>query len=276
MPYKYRGRTYLLASSIPGRVFVPELGATFADINQAAESLDISVQRIAKVLTGQNKTAGGYHFKPGRKMPAAEDPRDKLRAKIKQQIKEANDLIKRVRAQKRQGFCDAINDLEDFGRDVIGSTGDNLIDETSDVLDDMDESELNSLTDKLDKMLGKAREDAEKAEQRLQEYADMFGISSAEMEKYEHLIPEINQTIDRAKAMGVGSDVLEVIKDLMQHGIKPEALKSFLDKCNSFFNNPTRGANIYDILGKWAAEASGGASWEDFEAETFDTPWGAW
>lgn len=265
MPYKYRGKTYLFASSIPGRVYVPELGVTFADINQAAESLGISVQRIAKVLTGQTKTAGGYHFKPGRKMPAAEDPRDKLRAKIKQQIKEANDLIKRVRAQKRQGFCDAINDLEDFGRDVIGSTGDNLIDETSNVLDDMDESELNSLTDKLDKMLGKAREDAEKAEQRLQEYADLFGVSTAEMEKYESLIPEINQTIDRAKAFGIGSDVFETIKDLMQRGTDPDALRAFLNKANAFFDNPQRGQTWYDVLREWTATQTGGKSWEDQE-----------
>lgn len=275
MSYKFRGKNYLFASSLPGRVTVPELGATYANINQAAESLGISVQAIARVLTGQQKTAGGYHFKPY-KAPAGEgrrkkeDKRKKQLDKIKQQIKESNDIIKEARERKREGFLENVSELDDFGTDVIGSTGDNFIDDASDVLDDMDEDELKQLEEKLDDLLKKARDDMQKAEDRLKEYADVFGVSSHDMEKYEPMIPEINRVLDRAKEFGIGSDVFEEIRNLIMDNVDPRALRDFLNKCNDFFNNPGEYKRWTDALKNWEFKRYNGASWEELYGDDDD------
>ena len=266
MAYKFRGKNYLFASSIPGKVTVPELGATFANINQAAESLGISVQRIAAVLTGKQKTAAGYHFKPGRTPGggAPRDPREPIRKRIREKNRKANKIIQEARDRKRENFLDGVTELDDFGADVLGQTGDNLIDENSDVLEDMDMDELNQLENRLDELTKKAEEDIKKADERLQEYADLFGVSSAEMEQYEELIPEINRTIDRAKNNGEGTNIFYKIQDLIQQGVHPDVLSGLLETVNSYFDNPKRGVSLTDVLGAWEYEQFGPGDWEAY------------
>lgn len=249
-----------------GGVRIVETGETFSSIAEAARVYGIDASNIAKVLRGQRKTAGGYHFeKAEKKYDVPQDPRETLRKQIREKIRKANKIIKRAREQKREGFLENVSELDDFGRDVVGATGDNYIDETSDILDDMDEDELKTLDEKLDKMIESAEEDMKKSEDRLQEYADLFGISSAEMEKYEGMIPDINRTIERAKAFGIGSDVFEQIKELMQDEISPDSLKSFIDKINEFFDDPGRFKSYFDALQGWEFQTTGGKTWEDME-----------
>lgn len=278
MAYKYGGKNYLFSASLPGAVYVPELGATFADIRAAASALGIGTDRIARVLTGKQKTAGGYHFQRGKKSDVPKpppDPRAGIKRRIKQKIKQANDIIQKARDAQREGFLDNVSELDDFGRDVIGQTGDNLIDDTSDVLDDMDEEELEQLDKKLSDMIDKALEDMKKADDRLQEYADIFGVSSAEMEKYEPLIPDINRTIDRAKAFGIGSDVFELIKEEIQNNVHPDSLRELLDKMNAFFDDPGRFKNWIDALKDWEFRSYDGRSWEEIHKERYSwmTDW---
>ena len=111
----------------------------------------------------------------------------------------ANKIIKDARDQGRENFVDEVTELDDFGADMLGQTGDNLIDENSTVIDDMDEEELQQLLDKLREHVQKAQEGWKHADDRLQEYADLFGVSTNEMLQYESIIPEINRTIERAR-----------------------------------------------------------------------------
>lgn len=254
-----------------GAVYVPETDTTYKNTAEAARALGVDQSNISKVLRGNRKTAGGYHFE---KTTAEEDEKRRLRKQIKEEIRKANKIIKEARERKRENFIDEITELDDFGADVIGSTGDNLIDDTSEVLDDMDKDELNKLLDKLKDKIEKAEKAIKKADDRLQEYADVFGVSSSEMEKYEPMIPEINRTIDRAHDNDCGSDVFDFIKEQIQREVDPDALQDLLDKINNYFDNPEPGKTIYSVLGEWTFQKWQGKSWEDVENERFEK--GGW
>lgn len=178
------------------------------------------------------------------------DPADALRDLIKQKIDEINRMIEEARARKREGFLDDLNDLHDFAADILGETGDNLIDDQSDVLDDMDLDELNQLNKTLSEKIDKAREDVKNAEDRIAGYADVFGVSSHEMEKYEDLIPEINRTLDRAAKIS-GTNLWYAIKDAIARGVDPEDLRDLLQKVNDYFDNPDRSRELKEILKEW-------------------------
>lgn len=193
------------------------------------------------------------------------DPSETLRDQIKQQIDEINKLIEEARAKGREGFLDDLNDLHDFASTILGETGDNLIDDQSDVLDDMDLEELEQLRKALGEKLAKARSDVEQADDRIKGYADAFGTSSHEMEQYEHLIPEINRTLERARQHGEGSNLFYAIKDAISRGVDPDDLQELLDMCNRFFDNPGAGDSIRSILSEWESSVYGGDSWEDLE-----------
>ena len=240
-----------------GEIFVPETGQTFKSAAEAGRALGVDASNISKVLRGKRKTAGGYHFE----RPPKETKREKILRKIKKDIKEARD-------KKRQGFLDDVNELQDFGDDVIGNTPDNLIDETSETLDDMDDTELENLEDDLRDKIEKARQDIRNADDKLKGYADAWGISSAEAEKYEHLIPEINRTLERARANGEGTNLWYKVRDAMQNGMNPDDLADMLEAANRYFDNPGRGENLLDALSGWEGATYNGRTWEDMQGET--------
>lgn len=270
-------------------VYVPETGETYPSIAAAARELGVDSGNISKVLSGKRKTAGGFHFIRGERPETwggsggrgaweepevtgegyggvsgagsedldveieeapAIDPSESLRDQIKQQIDEINKLIEEARARKREGFLDDLNDLHDFAADILGETGDNLIDDQSDVLDEMDLDELQQLNKMLTEKLDKAREDVKSAEDRIAGYADAFGVSSHEMEQYEDLIPEINRTLDRA-AKTSGTNLWYAIKDAIARGVDPEDLRDLLQKVNDYFDNPEKDKELKEILKEW-------------------------
>lgn len=270
-------------------VYVPEPGETYPSIAAAARELGVDSGNISKVLSGKRKTAGGFHFIRGERPETwggsggrgaweepevtgegyggvsgagsedldveieeapAIDPSESLRDQIKQQIDEINKLIEEARARKREGFLDDLNDLHDFAADILGETGDNLIDDQSDVLDEMDLDELQQLNKMLTEKLDKAREDVKSAEDRIAGYADAFGVSSHEMEQYEDLIPEINRTLDRA-AKTSGTNLWYAIKDAIARGVDPEDLRDLLQKVNDYFDNPEKDKELKEILKEW-------------------------
>lgn len=271
-------------------VYVPETGETYPSIAAAARELGVDSGNISKVLSGKRKTAGGFHFirgeRPGKwggaggsdawpggfypdvpergpelpESPGIPEPEpepepeipeaDVLRDQIKEQIDEANKLIEEARKRKREGFLDDLNDLHDFAADILGETGDNLIDDQSDVLDDMDLDELRQLHKMLSEKLSKAREDVKNADDRLSGYADAFGVSTHEMEQYEDLIPEINRTLDRATGR-TGTNLWYAIKDAIARGVDPEDLRDLLQKVNDYFDNPEKDKELKEILKEW-------------------------
>lgn len=247
-----------------GAVYVPETGQTFPSISAAARALGVDSSNISKVMRGKRKTAGGYHFEK----PPKETKRERLIRKIKKDIKEANDILKEARDKKRQGFLDDVNELQDFGGDVIGNTPDNYIDDTSETLDDMDDTELENIEDDLRDKIEKAREDIRNADDKLKGYADAWGISSAEAEKYEHLISEINRTLERARANGEGTNLWYKVRDAMQNGMNPDDLADMLEAANRYFDNPGRGENLLDALSDWEDTTYNGRTWEDMQGET--------
>lgn len=290
-------------SAPAGGVYVPETGQTFRRAGEAARELGIDSSNISKVLSGKRKTAGGFHFQyrpwsgsggaqtwieesehesgwsgsggksawtepepePEIPEPEPELEADHLRDQIKEKIDEINKLIEEARKRKREGFLDDLNDLHDFAADILGETGDNLIDDQSDVLDDMDLDELRQLDKVLSEKLNKAREDVKNADDRLSGYADVFGVSTHEMEQYEDLIPEINRTIDRAQKGGAGSNLWYVIKDAIARGVDPEDLRDLLNMVNNYFDNPQRGQELRHILREWEDSVYHGQSYDDLE-----------
>lgn len=247
-----------------GEIFVPETGQTFKSAAEAGRALGVDASNISKVLRGKRQTAGGYHFERREK----DRERDKILKQIKAKIKLANRLAKEARRRNREGFLDDLNDLMDFGRTVIGDTPDNYIDDASDVLDDMDMIELKDLNETLDEKIRAAEKDVENADERMKGYADAFGISSAEMEKYEYLIPEINRTLERARANGEGTNMWYKVSDAMQNGMPPEDLESMLEEANRYFDNPTRGKSLMQTLSEWERKQYGGKTWEEMQGET--------
>ena len=268
---------YIFSTSRPsgdkykGMVYVPETGQTYRNTAEAARALGVDASNISKVLKGKRKTAGGYHFE---KTTEADAKRRKFLQDVKNSIKEANDIIKKARKDQRENFVDEVADLDDFGGDVIGSTQDNLIDDSSETLDDMDADELEQLEKKLREKIDAAEKGLDKANDRLQEYADLFGISSPEMAKYEPLIPDINRTLDRARDKnGLGSDVYEFIRDQIQNNVDPDALRDLLDKINNYLDNPERGKSLYDVLDAWQYREYRGQSWEDIMNDKTGRGW---
>lgn len=253
-----------------GAVYVPETDTTYKSTAEAAKALGVDPSNISKVLKGKRKTAGGYHFE---KTTAEEDQRRKLLKQIREQIRKANNIIKEARVRKRENFVQEVAELDDFGADVIGSTQDNLIDDAADTLDEMDMDELKQLENKLNEKIKAAEKGIQKADERLQEYADVFGVSSAEMEKYEPMIPEINRTIDRAHDNGCGSDVFEYIRDQIQNNVDPAALQDLLDKINDYFDGRSEYKNIYAVFGSWQYREFSGKSWEDVMEEMYGKGW---
>ena len=286
-----------------GGVYVPETGQTFRSAGEAARALGVDSSNISKVLSGKRKTAGGFHFQlrpwsgsggigswggdspePIRSLPQREpdisepepeipepEPEipeaDVLRDQIKEQIDEANKLIEEARKRKREGFLDDLNDLHDFAADILGETGDNLIDDQSDVLDDMDLDELRQLHKMLSEKLVKARDDVKNADDRLSGYADAFGVSTHEMEQYEDLIPEINRTLDRATGR-TGTNLWYAIKDAIARGVDPEDLRDLLQKVNDYFDNPEKDKELKEILKEWEDSVYHGQSDDDDDDDT--------
>lgn len=257
-------------------VVVEETGNVYSSIAEAARELGINAGNISKVISGQRKTAGGLHFEryipdetdydgmPGIPEPAPEPSKaERLRSDIRRKIDRINKLIQEAREKGREGFLDDLNDLADFASSILGDTGDNLIDDQSDVLDDMDEAELEQFDNALENKLIKAEADVKAAEDRLQGYADAFGTSSNEMEKYEHLIPEINRTMERAQRGGEGSNLWYAIKDAIARGVDPADIEELLRRANDYFDNPQRGDSLRDIIRTWEDETYNGDSWED-------------
>lgn len=256
-------------------VFVPELNRTYSSIADAAYDLGIDASNISKVLAGRRRTAGGYHFERvsssaeepdldygdiGGAAEPAPDKKDKLR----DLIRKANKIIEEARQRKRYGFLEDVQELFDLLDSVLGSTGDNLIDVYSDAIDNLTDEELDQLFARADSLLAKALEDLKKADDRLQGYADAFGVSSAEMEQYESLIPEINATLARAHGNEDASNLWYAIRDAIQNGVDPEDLRDLLKKANDFFDNPGRGDSLRDIIREWEDSVYHGASFDDF------------
>ena len=202
--------------------------------------------------------------------PEIEEPsqarEDELRERIKEKVDDINRMIEEARKRKREGFLDDLNDLHDFAADILGETGDNLIDDQSDVLDDMDLDELEQLNKVLSEKIEKARSDVQAADDRLSCYADQFGVSSHEMEQYEDLIPEINRTLNRAEREA-GSNLWYTIKDAIARGVDPEDLREMLQKVNDYMDNPRRGQALREVLNEWENSVYHGQSYEDLEDE---------
>ena len=262
-------------------VFVPELNRTYSSIADAAYDLGIDASNLSKVLAGRRRTAGGYHFERvssyaeepdldygdiGGAPEPAPDKKDKLR----DLIRKANKIIEEARERKRYGFLEDVQELFDLLDSVLGSTGDNLIDVYSDALDNLTDEELDQLFAQADSLLAKALEDLEKANDRLQGYADAFGVSSAEMEQYESLIPEINATLSRAHGNDQATNLWTAVRDAVQSGVDPEDLRELLNKVNAFFDNPGRGDSLKDIIHEWELSVYHGKNFEDMDNEDDD------
>lgn len=262
-------------------VYVPETDTTYSSIAEAARDLGIDASNISKVLAGRRRTAGGYHFE--RVSSSAEEPdldygdiggaaepdpdkKDKLR----DLIRKANKIIEDARQRKRYGFLEDVQELFDLLDSVLGSTGDNLIDVYSDALDNLTDEELDQLFARADSLLAKALEDLKKADDRLQGYADAFGVSSAEMEQYESLIPEINATLSRAHGNDQATNLWTAVRDAIQSGVDPEDLRELLNKVNAFFDNPGRGDSLKDIIHEWELSVYHGKNFEDMDNEDDD------
>lgn len=263
-------------------VYVPETDTTYSSIAEAARDLGIDASNISKVLAGRRRTAGGYHFERvtssyeiddvgdigGSESPTAE--RINKVEMLRNVIRRANQIIEDARKRKRYGFLEDVQELFDLLDSVLGSTGDNLIDVYSKVLDNMTDEELDQLYDRAQDLIAKAYEDLKKADDRLQGYADAFGVSSAEMEQYEDLIPEINATLARAHGNDDASNLWYAIRDAIQAGVDPEDLRDLLKKANDFFDNPGRGDSLRDIIREWEDSVYHGKNFEDMDNEDDD------
>ena len=263
-------------------VFVPELNRTYSSIADAAYDLGIDASNISKVLAGRRRTAGGYHFERVTSsyelddvgdIGGSESPNNERINKVemlRNVIRRANQIIEDARKRKRYGFLEDVQELFDLLDSVLGSTGDNLIDVYSKVLDNMTNEELDQLYDRAQDLLAKALEDLKKADDRLQGYADAFGVSSAEMEQYESLIPEINATLARAHGNDDASNLWYAIRDAIQKGVDPEDLRDLLKKANDFFDNPGRGDSLRDIIREWEDSVYHGSNFDDFYSDFED------
>lgn len=263
-------------------VYVPETDTTYSSIAEAAYDLGIDASNISKVLAGRRRTAGGYHFERVTSsyeiddvgdIGGAESPHDEKMNKVEMLrgvIRRANQIIEEARKRKRYGFLEDVQELFDLLDSVLGSTGDNLIDVYSSVLDNMTDEELDQLYDRAQDLIAKANEDLKKADDRLQGYADAFGVSSAEMEQYEDLIPEINATLARAHGNDDASNLWYAIRDAIQNGVDPEDLRDLLKKANDFFDNPGRGDSLRDIIREWEDSVYHGKNFEDMYNEDDD------
>lgn len=255
-------------------VYVPEKDTTYSSIAEAARDLGIDASNISKVLAGRRRTAGGYHFERVSSVEepdldygdigGAPEPSPDKKDKLRDLIRKANKIIEEARERKRYGFLEDVQELFDLLDSVLGSTGDNLIDVYSEAIDNLTDEEIDQLFARADSLIAKALDDLKKADDRLQGYADAFGVSSAEMEKYESLIPEINATLARAHGNDDASNLWYAIRDAIQNGVDPEDLRDLLKKANDFFDNPGRGDSLRDIIREWEDSVYHGASFDDF------------
>ena len=225
-------------------IFVPELGQSFWTVSAAASAAGADPSNVGKVLRGQRKTAGGFHFEY---RWAPEAGRGKAIRDIQASIKEANRIIFEEKEHKRFGFSKELQDLDKF-RDLIGTTKQGRIKSSAKTFETYSRPEIELLNQKINQRIFLAKKALKKMDEDIKDLAAMLGLSYNEALEYDLIFPEFYRMLQlAAKDQRIGTnEMLEVEIDLTNAGASEIQMQTLFNKLTRFFNDPALDRSYFD------------------------------
>ena len=225
-------------------IFIPELGKSFWTVSAAAAAAGADPSNVGKVLRGQRKSAGGFHFEY---RWAPESGRGKAIRDIQASIKEANRIIFEEKEHKRFGFSKELQELDKF-RDITGSTKEGLLRSSAKAFVTFSRTEIELINQKINQRIFLAKKALKKMDEDIKDLAAMLGLSYNEALEYDLIFPEFYRMLQLAsKDQRIGTnEMLEVEIELTNAGASEAQMQKLFNKLTRFFNDPALDRSYFD------------------------------
>lgn len=225
-------------------IYVPELGQSFWTVSAAASAAGADPSNVGKVLRGQRKSAGGFHFEY---RWAPESGRGSAIRDLQATIREANRIIFEEKEHKRFGFSKELQDLDRF-RDLIGSTKQGRIKSSAKTFETYSVPEIELISQKINQRIFLAKKALKKMDEDIKDLASMLGLSFHEALEYDLIFPEFYRMLQlAAKDNRVGTnEMLETEIELTNAGASEKQMQELFGKLNRFFADPGLPREYFD------------------------------
>lgn len=225
-------------------IYIPELGKSFWSVSAAAAAAGADPSNVGKVLRGQRKSAGGFHFEYRWAKEAGRG--DAIKA-AQAAIKEANRIIFEEKEHKRFGFSSELQNLDKF-RDLIGSTKKGRIKSSTKTFETYSVGEIELITQKVQQRIFLAKKALKKMDEEIKDLASMLGLSFNEALEYDIVFPEFYRMLQlAAKDQRIGTnEMLEVEQELTQAGASEIQMQTLFNKLDRFFADPAIERSYFD------------------------------
>ena len=268
------------------QIYVIEIDQVFSSVSEAARAVAADVSNVRKALSGQRKSAGGYHFKyierEDQKAQARIDLSQSYARKESKQIisKARKDLLSevhdrlvsvnlRARNAKKEGLLAAdpilqkiMSHTDFFGAHKTGGYNTSLKN-----LRQYSDEQLQHL---LELIAGDQAEYAQQAyssdTRTAASFAAQFGISELDLGRYWAILPSLFEMYKLAKqdTEFKYNNIVAEINRAMQEGEDPFEILSFVLNLKNFYQGNSK-QDLSDIMQRWAEDHTG----EDGEWEVF-------
>lgn len=268
------------------QIYVIEIDQVFSSVSEAARAVAADVSNVRKALTGQRKSAGGYHFqyieREDQKAQARIDlSQSYARSESKQIISKARkNLLSevhdrlvsvnlRARNVKKEGLFASdpiiqkiMSHTDFFGANKTGGYNTSLKN-----LRQYSDEQLQHL---LELIAGDQQEYAQQAyssdTRTAASFAAQFGISELDLGRYWAILPSLFEMYKLAKqdTEFKYNNIVAEINRAMQEGEDPFEILSFVVNLKNFYQGNSK-QDLSDIMQRWAEDHTGeDAEWEVF------------
>lgn len=247
----------------PTVIYIPELRKIFTRISHAARAVGADASNVGKVLRGQRKTAGGYHFEF---RWAREEGRGKAILELQKTIRRANELIAAGKLRRRFGFSAELQALDSW-RDDIGTvlkkvtvTNKKTGEPVKIMIEAIASGSKNFVADSvpdiisMNKKMNLFIEHAKKAEKKLDDdiknLADMLGLSFREAIEYDNIFPEFYRMLKLAnqdQRLGT-NEMLEIEIAVTNAGASEAQVEEMFNRMKHFFADPSLPRSYFDEI----------------------------
>jgi len=268
------------------QIYVIEIDQVFSSVSEAARAVAADVSNVRKALSGQRKSAGGYHFqyieREDQKAQARIDLSQSYARKESKQIisKARKDLLSevhdrlvsvnlRARNAKKEGLLAAdpilqkiMSHTDFFGANKTGGYNTSLKN-----LRQYSDEQLQHL---LELIAGDQAEYAQQAyssdTRTAASFATQFGISELDLGRYWAILPSLFEMYKLAKqdTEFKYNNIVAEINRAMQEGEDPFEILSFVLNLKNFYQGNSK-QDLSDIMQRWAEDHTGeSGEWEVF------------
>lgn len=247
----------------PTVIYIPELRKSFTRISDAARAVGVDASNVGKVLRGQRKTAGGYHFEF---RWAREEGRGKAILELQETIRRANELIAAGKLRRRFGFSAELQALDSW-RDDLGTvskkvtvmnkkTGEPIeitlegIASAAKNFTTESVKDIQLITRKLETGIYHAKKAEAKMDDDIKNLADMLGLSFREALEYDNIFPEFYRMLKLANQdQRIGTnEMLEIEIAVTNAGASERQVQDMFDRMQHFFADPSLPREVFDEI----------------------------